>query len=103
VEAEDVVMGVIAYKFGLAGSTVPDEVKDADTRVLLNEKTELMYNPSGLLWTVDGMEPLPNVVVEGWSPEVAEQRYLARLSELAFSPTQEQSRRPPNPSTQTSH
>jgi uncharacterized protein len=85
VEAEDVVMGVIAYKFGLAGSTMPDEVKDADTRILLNEKAELMYNPSGLLWTVDGMEPLPNVVVEGWSPEVAEQRYLARLSELAFS------------------
>lgn len=85
----------IAVRFGLplrglapTGSpharsyTMPAVVKDADTRILLTERTALMsnYKPSDR-WLMDGMEPL-DVAIQAWEPAEAKSRYLHRLAEL---------------------
>lgn len=88
---EDYVMDAIAARFGLTvGSdghhSKAPEVRDADTRILLTERTALMsqYRPSDR-WNVDGMEPLA-VVVQGWMPHVAETMWLQRFTELTAVP-----------------
>jgi hypothetical protein len=78
--AEDRVMFVIAHRFGLTSTTMPDSVKDADNRILLTERDRLM-DRHGPKWDVDGLEPLP-VEVQGWDPMWAEARYIDRLLEL---------------------
>lgn len=78
--AENILMGVICYKFGLKPQE-PEEVKIADTRILLDEKQKLMVGEA-LPWAaLQGLEPL-RVHVNGWSPPIAEQAYLERLEEL---------------------
>ena len=79
-EAEDRLMVVICDRFGI-GYSCPAEVKAADTRILLDERAALMA-PAPQSWrSLEGVPPL-GVHVEGWSPAVAEERYLARLGEL---------------------
>ena len=78
--AEDRVMRAIAARFGIA-DTMPAEVHEADSRILLAERDALM-RPSGHAWGIDGLEPLP-VEIRAWPPLVAEQEYLDRLAELA--------------------
>lgn len=57
-------------------------VKRVDTRILIDERAELL-RPSPHGWSsLDGMEPL-GVEIVGWSPVVAEAMYLARFRELA--------------------
>lgn len=80
-EAEDRVMAAIVERFDLPSVTMPPAVKDADSRILLSERDALMGSKAPARWGQDGMEPLP-VKVEGWSPLVAESRYLKRLEEL---------------------
>lgn len=76
--AEDRVMDAIATRYGLVGP-MPSEVKEADTRLLLDERDALL-GPSPARWDVDG-EPF-GVRIEAWSPERAEAAYLSRFSEL---------------------
>jgi uncharacterized protein len=82
-DAEDRLMLVICDRFGI-GYDFPDEVKAADTRILRDERAALM-SPSPLPWkSLEDVPPL-GVQVEGWSPAVAEERYLSRLAELTGS------------------
>jgi hypothetical protein len=96
------VTGAIAKRFGLEGAVVivipssrgfgkrvkviPDEVKEADTRILLDEKAALL-KPSPGAWTVDGLEPLGIAdYIMGWSPGRAEAEYLAALDDFGLVP-----------------
>lgn len=80
VAVENKVMECIAQHYGL-GSSMPAEVKEADLRILINER-EALLTPTSFLWEATvGLEPLP-VTVEGWAPREAEERYLTRLTEL---------------------
>ncbi len=79
VAAENVIMALVAEKFGLENK-MPPEVKEADTRILVNEKAGFLAE-SGHLWHIDELEPL-DITLEGWAPAEAEERYLDRLAEL---------------------
>ena len=73
--------GVIRERFGLPrADDWPDEVKEADDRIVRNEKEALLV-PTGAHWFVDSLEYLP-VRITGWYPAKAEQMYLARLEDL---------------------
>jgi hypothetical protein len=76
---EGSVWRTIAHRYEIP-EMLPAPIKEADTRILLTERDELMSR-TVYSWSMDGMEPLP-VPVEGWPPEVAEVRYLNRLVEL---------------------
>lgn len=60
----------------------PAEVKEADNRILLDERAALMPNTQHP-WTqdLDGTTPL-GVTIHGWGPSYAEHMYIARLNEL---------------------
>lgn len=78
--AEDYLMSVIAVRFGL-DPTCPAEVKDADNRILADERDALMKEPP-LPWTyTEGRQPL-GVPIAGWDPAYAERRYLSNLEFL---------------------
>lgn len=72
----------ICMRFRIAPD-LPAEVKDADNRILLTERTALMRRAER--WYVDDHFAPLDVLIEGWSPADAEQRYWERLVEL-FSP-----------------
>lgn len=78
--AEDRLMAVIADRFGLDGSVPPDEVKDADNRILLDERAALLPHPPAA-WAQDHLEPL-GVTISGWQPGLAELLYAERLRDL---------------------
>jgi hypothetical protein len=93
--AEDQVEYAVWERFGLPFYSFPsgrgpsprqpfksNVVRDADTRILLTERTALMsnYKPSDR-WLMDGMEPL-DVTIHAWEPRYAELQYLGRLQEL---------------------
>ena len=79
-DIEDRVWVEVAKRFGV-DEQVPQEVWDADNRILLTERAALLSQTKHK-WFQDGrLEPLP-VTIEGWLPEEAEDRYLARLAEL---------------------
>lgn len=78
VNLEDRVWNAITTKFNLS-SYIPDQVKDGDNRILIDEHHTLMSRSER--WTVDSLEPL-NVPIEGWNPELAEAMYLKRFIEL---------------------
>lgn len=67
-------------QFGLA---LPDEVKHADTRILLDEKAALLSTPPGA-WVVDELEPLGVPISGGWTPGYAEEQYLLCASRLGL-------------------
>jgi len=98
-DIEDVVMVAIVNRFGLdtlnatmrivqlgeeelprLAISMPEVVKEADTRLLLNERRDMLGEPPQE-WGVNG-EPFPNVFIDGWSPETAKTLYMLRLSEL---------------------
>ena len=56
-------------------------VKEADTRILLDEREALMAGKAPAKWGQDDLEPL-GVHVEGLAPVVAKHRYLQRLDDL---------------------
>lgn len=78
-EAEDRVMAAIAARFDLEPG-MPDVVKQADSRILLDERRALL-RPSLGDWDVEG-EPF-GVEIHAWSPFEARERFLARFAELA--------------------
>ena len=78
-EIEEQVWYTIAFHFGV-DFDLPDEVHEADNRILVNERAELLSNAEP--WpSLAQFDSLP-VTITGWSPAEAEQRYLARLAEL---------------------
>lgn len=79
VRVEDRLMDVIAQRYDI-GPEMPVEVKEADSRILLNEREALLGTPPRA-WDVDGLQPLL-VQVEGWNPDRAEHEYAERLTEL---------------------
>ncbi|MBF0164542.1 MAG: phosphohydrolase [Magnetococcales bacterium] len=76
---EERLLGVIAVRFGLTG--LPSaRVKEADWRLLANEKATFMA-PEPSPW--HGLPaPFPDVALAGWSPEEAKARFLERYREL---------------------
>lgn len=79
---EDDLMTVIAARFGLYGTAMPDSVKEADNRILLSERDALMPNTK-YDWEQDRLKPLA-VDVVGWRSEYAEFRYLDRMAQLGL-------------------
>ncbi|MDF2694285.1 MAG: hypothetical protein K0S65_2668 [Labilithrix sp.] len=80
---DDNLTAVIALRYNLEGTLIPAEVKEADTRILINERAALHRTPPRE-WDVPG-EPLEGVTIEAWSPERAEAEYLGRFHELVVS------------------
>jgi hypothetical protein len=76
---EDRLTAVIADRFRLP-AVCPDEVRLADSRILLDERATLMATPPQP-WAVEHLEPL-GVEICCWTPEEAEHFYLNRLKEL---------------------
>ncbi|MCW5954402.1 MAG: hypothetical protein KIT69_19295, partial [Propionibacteriaceae bacterium] len=73
------ILAAIAERFNLSGP-IPDEVIDADNRILRTERAAVL-TPTNDHWLTDDLEPLP-VTIVGWQPELAEVCYLDRLLEL---------------------
>lgn len=79
---ESRLMEVICRRFDLPVDE-PRQVREADTRIRLDERAALMAL-APMPWPgVDGLEPL-GVTVVGWSAEAAETAFLARFNELTF-------------------
>jgi hypothetical protein len=78
---EDRVMAAIAERFSLTTAVMPAEVKDADSRIILDERAALLSAPPEP-WQQDELEPL-GVHPAGWPEWVIEREYLARLRDLA--------------------
>jgi hypothetical protein len=75
---EQRVMFAICEHFGLRRME-PPEVKDADDRIIENERRVLLApNP---LWSHD-RAPLPGVTIECWTPAQSEQHFLAAFFRL---------------------
>lgn len=74
------IMDLIYTKFGMP-TEEPKEVKDADTAMLLAEKSQLM---TALLWDTNwaGGITSADTQVRCWSPEIAETVFLYRFYEL---------------------
>lgn len=80
VEAEDRILEVIAAKYGVEGPICNEEVKEADLRILQDERAVLLESEP-MSWDLDGIKPL-GVTFNFWSPNVAQTKYLIRLFEL---------------------
>jgi len=76
---DDRIMAVIAGKYGLEGTEIPDAVKHVDTRILLDERAALHREPPRE-WNIDS-EPL-GVQIAGHTPEWAAHFYLERFDAL---------------------
>ena len=74
------VMFAIAVRFNLPSVEMPGSVKDADNRILLDERAALLTEPP-VAWQQDDLLPL-GVNVSGWGPAYAEYQYTERLAEL---------------------
>lgn len=79
-DIEDAVWQVIARRFRIS-TDLPPSVKEADNRILLNEKAALLP-ASEFAWPgLDGLKPL-DISIPAWSPQRAELEYAQRLSKL---------------------
>lgn len=79
---EDRLMKAIAERFGLS-LPEPPVVKDADIRILMCEKDQLLAKPE-LPWGYgQGYVTMPAVILPCWSPDDARAAFLARFDELA--------------------
>jgi hypothetical protein len=80
VAVEDRLMEVICRRFGLP-SKMPAEVAEVDSRIIHDERRQIM-NWSARPWSsIDHLPPL-GVHIEAWSPGEAKRHYLNRLTEL---------------------
>lgn len=80
IDIEDAVMRAICDRFGLPHEC-PSEVKEADLRILNDERLALMGTPPYPWVTAERVKPL-GVTVTGWAPDEAGRKYLRRLSDL---------------------
>lgn len=96
-QIEDAVLGAVLQRFNVKferaigvtydqaqGSTgllvLPREVEEADNRILLDERAQLMASPPAP-WGIEGLEPL-DVAIDCLPPHRAAEAYLARLESL---------------------
>lgn len=78
-EVDERIMDAVCERFGLPLG-MPDSVKEADNRIIENERAALLKE-SPLPWTVHG-DPLPNLEIYAWDPTMAEFKFYNRLMEL---------------------
>lgn len=78
-QIEAAVWRAICGRFDL-DLTLPPAVKDADTRILLDERNVLMPN-TRYSWEQENLQPL-GVPIRAWGPRKAEKHYALRLAEL---------------------
>lgn len=83
VTIEDRIMVAIVDKFELGTYEMPASVREADNRIIENERLALMSSPP-MEWTCTKDGPLPNVAIQAWTPDEAEFRYFNRFQELMF-------------------
>ena len=77
-DAEDVLMNVIASRFGLP-DCCPPSVEEADTRMLMTEAHSLMtMHPQ---WLVDAPWTRYAETIDPWTPQIAKIRFLNRFHE----------------------
>lgn len=84
-EVEARVWSAVTLRFGLREENayspeLPAEVKEADNRILLDERAALL-SPAPAAWQQEGLEPL-GVNIHALPPEMAEVTYADRLTEL---------------------
>lgn len=79
-EAEGKVAAALEEWSGINLVITDPAVHDADMRICVNEKNELMW-PAPQPWDTDDLDPLP-VTVYCWMPLKAERKYLDRFQEL---------------------
>ncbi len=79
-EAERRVMAAIALRFALNPSSEPAEVKEADSRILVDEAGQNMADPPEP-WNLTG-SPL-GIKLEYWWPELAKEAFLQKFHLLA--------------------
>lgn len=79
-EVEDRAWLAITSRFDI-DLLLPDQVKEGDNRILINEKLRLM--PRAERWEVERLAPLP-IKIKSWGPKEAEQRYIERFRELYY-------------------
>lgn len=78
-EIEERVWYAVAVHFGIE-LALPDEVKEADNRILITERNALM--PAAERWGIDDEVTALPLVIDGWEPQEAERFYRVRLEEL---------------------
>jgi hypothetical protein len=78
-EIDEKIMDSVCERFGLPLG-MPDSVKEADNRIIENERLALLREPP-YPWTVHG-DPYPDLVIEAWEPAIAEFKFYTRLQEL---------------------
>lgn len=71
---------VIARKFNLPGDEMPDLVREADNRILLDERKALLAETTHD-WGLN-VEPL-GIGITPWAPKIAEANWLARFHALS--------------------
>lgn len=87
-EIEMTLLYAIAQRFNLpmparGQHLIPDEVRRADSRILLTERKVLLPNTVHPWDEIEHHEPLP-VVVVGWPPAAARRRFLTRFHDLGI-------------------
>ncbi len=78
-QLESGLMAVICERFGLRG-TMPETVKLADNRILLDERDQVMESPP-FDWALGELEPL-GVSLRCWDSGMSKMVFLDRLREL---------------------
>lgn len=78
--AEGFLMDTICDRFGIPRH-MPEEVEQADRRILVNERDALMEPPPMPWPSLEGLERL-RIIVLGWDPRQAEILYLDRFHHL---------------------
>lgn len=79
-DLEEYLERIIFNKFGLTGP-MPDQVKEHDLRIVVDEREQLMAPPR-LPWPMlEGCEPL-GIRVNTWNPDQARFMFLARYNQL---------------------
>lgn len=79
-DIEDRVWQEICKRFNVE-PTMPEQVWEADNRILLTERAALLSSTKHKWYQDDRIEPLP-VNIVGWSPQMIERMYINRLEEL---------------------
>lgn len=85
-EHEDRLARVIAERFGLPWP-MPEDVKAADTWILMREKDQLLAEPErpwghGQIGVCSRYMAMPDITLPCWSPDDARDAFLARFDEL---------------------
>ncbi|NQX36280.1 phosphohydrolase [Herbiconiux sp. VKM Ac-2851] len=81
VAAENRVMWAICDKYGL-DRKMPAQVREYDTRILLNERERFITRAPGGDWGNDDLEPLPGLGFFAYGPADAARTWLRRLEHL---------------------